>query len=206
MSSSNIWWGASLEHKRSVSGFSLSHTHLLVKFGDRNVFCATLCTSLQHIHRNTKFTLLLLCLIHKVSLAARHMGSDLTQRWSLGKIQSCSVRFGRFWAQKDFTLSAVGMLSVLLWDHVAVWLNWSHLIPSMFVFRLQLPLVTTAGLCCCQEHEGSPKVHTVLGRALNLFASSFHPLIQDVNRDGWSSTYIVYLLLSISESATASKL
>lgn len=95
---------------------------------------------------------------------------------------------------------------MLLWDHVAVWLNWSHLIPSMFVFRLQLPLVTTAGLCCCQEREGSPKVHTVLGTALNLFASSFHPLIQGVNRDGWSSTYTVYLLLSISESAIASKL
>lgn len=64
----NIWWGASLEDKRSVSGFSLSHTHLFVKFGNRNVFCATLCTFFHHIHRSTKFTLLLLCLIHKVSL------------------------------------------------------------------------------------------------------------------------------------------
>lgn len=76
------------------------------------------------------------------------------------------------------------MLSVLLWDHVAVWLNLSHLIRSMFVFRLQLPLVTTAGLCCCQEHAGSPKVHTVFRRALNLFASNLHPLIQAVDRDG----------------------
>lgn len=78
---------------------------------------------------------------------------------------------------------------MLFCDHVAVWLNLSHLIRSMFVFRLQLPLVTTAGLHCYQECAGSPEVHTVFRRVLNLSASSFHPLIQGVKRDGWSSIY-----------------
>lgn len=162
------------------------------------MFSVPLCTFLQQIHRNTKFALLPLCLIRKLSLTARHIDSELTHSlsWLVShpereswKIQSCSVRFELCWAQEDFAPSAVGMLSMLLWDHVTVWLDLSHLICSMFVFRLQLPLVTTAGLCCCQEHVGSPKVHTVLRRVLNLFASSFHPLIQGVDRGSWSSTY-----------------
>lgn len=52
-------------------------------------------------------------------------------------------------------------------------------------FRLQLPLMTTAGPHCYQEQAGSPKVHTVLRRALNLFASRFLSSLNHGCKWGW---------------------
>lgn len=63
------------------------------------------------------------------------LGLSAAQSESLGKILTCSVRFGLLWAREDSTLSAVGVLSALLWDHAAVQLDLSHLRCSLFLFN-----------------------------------------------------------------------
>lgn len=63
------------------------------------------------------------------------LGLSPAQKESHGKIRSCAVRFGLFWTQEDFTLSVIGVLSVLLWGHVADQLDLSHLRGSPFLFN-----------------------------------------------------------------------
>lgn len=53
------------------------------------------------------------------------------------------------------------------------------------VFRLQLPPVTTAVPHRYRERVGSPRIHTMFRRVLNLFASSLLSSLNQGCKRGW---------------------